>query len=188
MNLFTIATLTGTSEAVSSVGLKLGLVEPSWTFVFQIVNTLILFLILKKWLFKPVTNFMKKRQDGIENSLNDAMKKNAEAEGLIETYEGKIKGSKDEGIEIIRQMKIEAEKIGEDIIKEAKIEAKKEKEKAIKEIKREREKAIDILKNEVSTVALLAASKVLEKELNEENHKEIIAKLLDEMGDSKWQN
>jgi len=188
MNLFTIATLTGTSEAVSSVGLKLGLVEPSWTFVFNIVNFLILFLILKKWLFKPVTNFMQKRQDGIENSLNDAMKKNAEAEELIAMYEGKIKGSRDEGIEIVRQMKIEAEKIGEEIITEAKLEAKKEKEKAIKEIKREREKAIDVLKNEVSTVALLAASKVIGKELNEEKHREIISKFLDEVGDSKWQN
>ncbi len=42
--------------------LKLGLVEPGWTFVFQIANTLILFLLLKKFLFKPVTEFMANRE------------------------------------------------------------------------------------------------------------------------------
>ncbi|MCK5762692.1 MAG: hypothetical protein KAH05_01100, partial [Clostridiales bacterium] len=76
MYLFSLAALTGTNEAVSQVGLKLGLVEPSWTFVFQIANTIILFLILKKLLFKPVTEFMKNRQEGIENSLKEAESKN----------------------------------------------------------------------------------------------------------------
>ena len=76
MNLFTLAALTGTNEVVSQTGLKLGLVEPSWTFVFQIANTLILFLVLKKLLFKPVTEMMNNRQDGIRNSLKDAENKN----------------------------------------------------------------------------------------------------------------
>ncbi|MBN2260197.1 MAG: F0F1 ATP synthase subunit B [Clostridiales bacterium] len=188
MNLFSLAALTGTSEAVSQVGLKLGLVEPNWTFVFQIANTLILFLILKKLLFKPVTEFMAKRQEGIENSLKDAENKNLEAEELIAQYHEKINQSKSEGMEIIRLMTKEAEGHGASIVKAAEAEAEKIKNHAILEIEREREKAINSLKEEVSEMILMTASKLIEKDLNDEDHKILIKKFIGEVGDSKWQN
>ncbi len=52
--------------------MKFGLVELNQTFVIQIINTIVLFVALKMLLFKPVSEFMKKRSDGIANSLKDA--------------------------------------------------------------------------------------------------------------------
>lgn len=188
MNLFTFAAVTGTTDAVSQVGLKLGLVEPGWTFVFQIANTLILFLILKKLLFKPVTEMMRNRQAGIENSLKDAEKKNLDAEALIAQYNEKLAQSKDEGLEIIKAMKKEAEAAAAEIVKAAEAESKRLKEHALSEIERERVKSIQMLKDEVSEMALLAATKIIEKDLNDEDHKRLVQEFIGEVGDSKWQN
>ncbi|MEA3423793.1 MAG: F0F1 ATP synthase subunit B [Bacillota bacterium] len=188
MNLFSLAALTGTNETVSQVGLKLGLVEPGWTFVFQIANLIILFLILKKLLFKPVTEFMKNRQESIKNSLKEAENKNLDAEELIAEYKAKITGSEDEGTEIVRQMVKEAETIGAEIIKRAKKNAEKTKNDAIGEIERERVKAINSLKEEVAEMAMLAASRVIEKELDDDGHRKLVNKFIGEVGDSKWQN
>ena len=188
MNLFTLAALTATSETVSKAGLKLGLVEPTWTFVFQIANTLILFLILKKLLFKPVTEFMTKRQDGIDNSLKEAVNKNLEADDLIVTYKGKISDSRNEGLEIIKEMRKEAEIAATGIIKSAEAETKKIKEKAVLEIEREKIKAINVLKDDVSEIALLVATRVIERDLDDEEHKRLIKEFINEVGDSKWQS
>lgn len=188
MNLFTLAALTGTNEVVSLTGLKLGLVEPGWTFVFQIANTLILFLVLKKLLFKPVTEMMNNRQDGIRNSLKDAENKNLEAEALISTYQKKIENAKDEGFEIIKAMRKEAEANAKSIIHAADAEANKIREKALIEIEREKEKSINLLKDEVSDMALMAASRVIEKELNDDEHRRLIKEFIGEVGDSKWQS
>ncbi len=188
MNLFTLATLTGTNEAVSTVGLKLGLVEPSWTFVFQIANTLILFLILKKLLFKPVTEMMQNRQEGIENSLKDAENKNLEAEVLIAKYQEKLAQSKEEGHEIVKAMKKEAEGVAAGIVRAAETDAKRTKNKAMLEIEREKTKSIQSLKDEVSEMALLAATRIIEKDLNDEDHKRLVQEFISEVGDSRWQN
>ena len=59
---------------------RLGLVEPDATFFFMFVNIGILYFILKKFLFVPVTNFMEKRKQGIENTINEAKRKVKEAE------------------------------------------------------------------------------------------------------------
>lgn len=60
---------------MTAAELRLGLVQFDWTFVFQIANTLILFLFLKKFLFKPVTEFMTAREDEISVSYKDAEEK-----------------------------------------------------------------------------------------------------------------
>ncbi|MCD6435809.1 MAG: F0F1 ATP synthase subunit B [Clostridiales bacterium] len=188
MNLFSFAALTTTSEPVSQIGLRLGLVQPSWTFVFQIANTIILFLILKKLLFKPVTEFMEKRQEGIKNSLKEAENKNLDAEKLIAKYQGKINNSKDEGAEIVRVMIKEAEGVAASIIKDAESDAVKIHKKALVEIENERLKAINLLKEEVVGIALLTASKVIERDLNDTDHKKLVKKFIGEVGDSAWQN
>ena len=63
-----------------TASLRLGLVNPDWTFVFQLINTLILFLILKKFLFGPVTSFMQNRENDIKNQIQNAKSLDEEAQ------------------------------------------------------------------------------------------------------------
>ncbi len=168
--------------------LKAGLVEPSWTFVFQIINTFILYLILKKLLFKPVTEFMESRENEINNSIEEAKAKNQEADKIKQEYLTKIKGAEEEGRQIVRDAAKRAEERSDEIIKAAKMEADQIKERAVKDIEREKEKAINTLKDEIASIAMLAASKVIEKDLNEEGHKTLVKEFIDEVGETKWQN
>jgi F-type H+-transporting ATPase subunit b len=72
-----------------TANLKLGLVEFNATFFFQIFNTFVLFLILKKLLFEPVTEFMENREKEIAAEIKNAEGKNLEAEKLKEKYSSK---------------------------------------------------------------------------------------------------
>jgi F-type H+-transporting ATPase subunit b len=169
-------------------GLKLGLVEPGWTFVFQIANTLILFLILKKLLFKPVTEFMQKRQETIAGSLEEARKKNLDAQALSDQYQEKLAQAREEGQGIVKAMEQEAEMTALQIKKEAQAEARKIKDDALREIEREKVKAIQALKDEVAEMVVLAASQVVEKDFSADEHRAFIEKFIGEVGDTKWQN
>jgi len=168
--------------------LKLGLVEPSWTFVFQIINTFILFLILKKFLFKPVTEFMENREKEIVDSIKEAEEKNKEAESLKTEYLTKLKGAEEEGRQIVRDAAKRAEERANEILKAAEKEANLYKERATVEINREKEKAINTLKDDIASLAMLAATKVIEKNLDEESHKNLVKNFIDEVGETRWQS
>lgn len=168
--------------------LRLGLVEFSWTFVFQLANTFVLYLVLKKFLFEPVTNMLQNRKKEIEESINEAENKNAEAETYRNDYLQKLQASENEGKNIIDNAVKKAEIKSVNIINAAKEEAGGLKERAAVDIQREKKKAINEIKNDISSIAILAASKVLEGEVNEERNKVLVSKFIDEVGEAKWQN
>ncbi len=167
---------------------KLGLVEPDATFFIMLINVGILYFILKKFLFVPVTNFMEKRKKGIEDSINEAERKVKEAEEYKSTYLEKLKKVDEESKEIVDKAISNANFKADNIIKEAKSEVSALKNKAEKDIELERQKALNEVKNEISSIAILAATKVLESEVDEKKNGELVDKFIEEVGDLKWQN
>ncbi len=168
--------------------LRLGLVEPGWTFVFQIINTFILYLILKKFLFKPVTEFMANRENEIVETINHAENKNKEAEDLKSQYLTKVKGAEEEGRQIVRDAAKRAEERASSIVKTAESEAGQIKERATVDISREREKAINSLKDDIAAIAMLVASKVLEKDIDVKSHQDLVKNFIEEVGETTWQS
>lgn len=168
--------------------LKLGLVEPGWTFVFQIANTLILFLLLKKFLFKPVTEFMANREAEIAGEYESIAAKQMEADNIKEEYKEKLAKSQEEGREIVKVAATKAEAKADVIIKDAHTEVAELKHKAQKDIEREQVKAINSLKDEIADMAMLTAAKVIEMDIDGDSHKTLIDKFINEVGDTKWQN
>jgi F-type H+-transporting ATPase subunit b len=168
--------------------LRLGLVEPGWTFVFQIANTLILFLLLKKFLFKPVTEFMANREAEVAGEYENIATKQMEADNIKEEYKEKLAKSQAEGREIVKLATAKAESKATDIIKEAHSEVVELKHKAQKDIEREQVKAVNALKDDIAEMAILTASKVIEKDIDASSHKALIDKFINEVGDTKWQN
>ena len=61
-----------------------------WTFLFQLINFLVLLFILKRLLYRPVHDIMEKRRGIIEKNMQDAEKMREEAVGLRKEYEDKI--------------------------------------------------------------------------------------------------
>lgn len=156
--------------------------------VIQFAATIILFLILRHFLFKPVTEFLNKRKEGIAKDLDDAKKDKEQSQRLREEYEIKIQDAKKEGQVIIEAAKKRGEELRDDIILEANNEAKDIIKKAQKQIEAEREKAIHHLKTEVVAIAMMAASKVIDKNLDENAHKTLINQFINEVGEGTWQN
>ena len=168
--------------------LRFGLIEPGWTMMFQLVNTLILFLILRKLLFKPVTEFMEKRDHDIKHSIEAVENKQAEAEAMMTDYKQKIANAKAEGEDIIRQAVAKAEARSADIVRETESHVIHLKESASKDIEQEKNRSIYALKNEIADLALMAAAKVVEVDMDASKHKAMVDKFIDEVGERTWQN
>jgi F-type H+-transporting ATPase subunit b len=168
--------------------LKFGLIELNWTFIFQIINTIIMFMVLRMLLFKPVTQFLEKRQEGIANAISEADQKNTEAEQLIISYNKKLQEAHLESSRIVKEAEQDAKGKAEAILRNADSEVKKMKEKALLEIDREKEKAMNELREEISELAILVASKVIDRDLDKEKHSELIEGVINQLGGTKWQS
>jgi F-type H+-transporting ATPase subunit b len=169
-------------------GVKFGLVELNYNMLFQLTNTLVMFLFLRKLLFKPVTEFVQKRQDAIDNAIQEADQRNAESEALRAQLNEKLSKAEDEGRHIIREAAIRAEARAAEIIKEAESEIAHLKVAAAQDMEHERRKALNALKDEIAHLTILAASKVVERDIDEGAHRAYIQQFIDGVGDSKWQN
>ncbi len=154
-----------------------------WTFLFQVVNLLIVIAILNKLLYQPVTKIMREREEKIENSISEANKAQKEAEKLLGEYESKMENAKKEAREIISS----ANKMGEDmkqrIIADAQAEAAKTLAKAKEEIAAEKAKALAEIRDEVATLAMLAAGKVVGRAIDDEDQKKLVEEFVSEVGE-----
>nr|WP_041589193.1 F0F1 ATP synthase subunit B [Thermoanaerobacter wiegelii] len=135
------------------------------TFIFTIINLLVLYFILKWLLFKPVTQFLENRENKIKSSLEEANRERQEAHNLKAKYEEILKNADNEGKAIIEKAQKAAEDKANKIIENANKEAENIIEKAKEEAMLEKIKAMHDLRTEISQLVIDAASRVLEKKL-----------------------
>lgn len=154
----------------------------------QLIATLILFLVMKKLVTQPLKEYLDKRAESVAADLTAAEKEKQEAEQLRIQYEQNLENAKEEARSIVDSAKQRGDTLREEIISEAKQEAQVISERATNEIELEKEKALDSLKSEVASMAMLVASKVVDKNLDENTHKSMIDQFINEVGESKWQN
>lgn len=153
-----------------------------YTVVITMVNFFILYLILKSFLFKPVLDFINNRTKSIEEQLNETKYNHEKSEALRMEYEKKLDDAEDKGREILDKYKQEADSVSEEIILKAKYEAKAIREKAINDAVREMEMAKEGIKKQIVTISVLAASKAINKEIDEKKHHDMIMDFIDKVG------
>lgn len=164
-------------------------VIPEWLYMLLALGAfLVLFFGLRRLLYEPVSKFLDERQDNIEKNIKDSHKLREDALQLKNQYEAKIQEAKNESQTIIENGRKRGQEIQEDIILEAKGEAKNIIERARREIEIEKEKALMEVQNQTGEMAVLIASKILDKNLDMAGQEDLIAKFIDEVGSSKWQN
>lgn len=154
-----------------------------WTALFTLCNLVIVFLILKKFLFQPVNKMIDDRQREIDDLYNDAANAKSEAETLRADYDRKLTEAKSASAEIISEANLEANRRSEEILRQARIEAEALREKAGVDIALERKRAINEAKGEISRIALDIAEKVVERELDSADQERLIEGFLRDMGD-----
>lgn len=153
-----------------------------FSIILVLISTLLLVFIAKKYFWNVITDYLKKREDFIQNELNESQKKHEESIELKKQYEEQLKNVKQEAREIIETAKVNAQLEGHEIVAKAKNEAAATKLKAQKEIEQEKIQAEKELKKEISEVAFLAASKIVEKELDEDSQKKFIQDFIEQSG------
>ena len=157
-------------------------------FIFYLVNFLILVGVLGKFLYKPFLNLMETRKQSIVDALDNAEAVNRRADEKMANYDRKIAKLEAEGREIIKEAKIKAEEQANEIIEQANQRASQIKNRAEKEIEREREKAVLEMREQIAVLSLMAAEKIMDRDVEVNGQDQIIEQVLEEAGASEWQN
>ncbi|MCY6485624.1 F0F1 ATP synthase subunit B [Clostridium aestuarii] len=152
------------------------------TILATIINFMIFFVILKHFLFTPVSEVINSRKEEIENNIKKAEADREQIEALKRENEEMVKKSKGECKNLVEEYKIKAEKVSEEIIKEAYEESERILERARKEIDRETEKAEGEIKKEAVELAILLSSKVLQELIDEKKHRQLIEDFIVKVG------
>jgi F-type H+-transporting ATPase subunit b len=150
--------------------------------IATIINFLILYFILRHFLFKPVNDNIDKRQNEIITKISKTEEDRKKAQEIRIENENKLSLAKQEGKNIVEDYKVKAEKVSSDILKGAHEEAETIVKRAKVEAEREKEKAADEIKGQVVDLAVLVSSRALEESIDEEQHRRLINDFIAKVG------
>lgn len=156
----------------------------AWTIIFQICNLLILVALVRKFLWKRVTAVLEARQQELDGIYDAADKDRDEAAQMKEDYTRRMHDARDEADKLVRSAVDNAQRRSDAIVQEAKDEATHLKQKAQAEIDQEKHKAYNELLGEISGMAVDIAGRMVEREINEEDHRELLADFIRNAGDA----
>ena len=154
-----------------------------WTALFILLNTLTIFFVAKKFLFKPVMKIITERQQEIDNLYADAGAAKEQARQLQESYQQKLNAAQETSDRIVKEAVARGQSREEQIIRDANAQAAAIMDKASRDIAQEKKKAINDAKNEISDLAMAIAGKVVERELKESDQASLIDGFIRELGD-----
>lgn len=153
------------------------------TLIGNLLNTLILFLILRHFLFGRVNKVLEERKNHIKEAYDDADKAKESALALEADYTKKLTAAKEESAEIIKNATKKAQSRSDEIIFAAKDEATGIITKANSDIEREKKRAVNQIKDEISDIAIAVATKVVEKEITSADNDRLIEDFISNVGE-----
>ena len=155
-----------------------------WTFVAQICNLMIQLVIFKKLLLNPVKKVIAERKAKADSQIADAQKLRTEAEAMKAEYEQNLQNARTEANQIVAAAQKTATARSEELLGEARAQAAALKQKAEADIAQERKKAVNEVKDEIGGMAMEIASKVVEREIREADHKDLIDEFIKNVGEA----
>lgn len=164
------------------------LISFNWTLLMHAITVLVLFLILKKFFFEKVHNFILSREHAIQDAYDNAELTNQKADEKLSAYTRRIADVEGECREIIRTAKVKADGQAGEIIEEARQKAEAMMQNAREEIEREKAQAMLQVRDQIISYSLLAAERIMEKELKSEGQEAFIDKIIEEAGTTGWRN
>lgn len=150
-----------------------------WTFI----NLIILFLLMKAFLFKPIKKTIDKRRELIDNQFREAEEKEESAQQLYDSYQAKLSCAEDEKNKIISDARADAKNEYDKIISKAQNDADKIKSDAKRLSEIESEKARLAVREEIAEIAMAAAEKVVGQNISPSADSDIYDKFLSESSD-----
>ena len=136
----------------------------------QLVSFTILMIILYKFLYGPITRMLDQRAERIKESLEAAERARTEAASSAEVVEQEMANARKEGQRLIGEAQEAARKAAEQIEERSRQQAEEILARAEVEIGQQRDSAIEDLRREFAGLAILAAERVVERELDGARH------------------
>ncbi|MBQ1516842.1 MAG: F0F1 ATP synthase subunit B [Clostridia bacterium] len=154
-----------------------------WQMLISLLNLLILFLILKKFMYKPVKKTLAERQKLIDERFENAQKAQSDADSAKSEYESKLANADSEAADIIKAARAKAERKSEKIVSSAKSKADDILRQAQTDAELEKKKAEADIKNEITEVSSLLTEKLLGREINAADHRDFINSFIEKIGE-----
>jgi len=154
-----------------------------WTALFVLLNTLTIFFVARKFLFKPVMKMIRERQQEIDDMYTKAGQAKEQAAAMRTEYEAKLSAAEAEAERTVKEAVARGQNRQEEIIRQANAQASAIMDKASADIAQEKKKAINDAKDEISVIALAIAGKVVGKELNGEDQSQLVDQFIEELGE-----
>ena len=141
-----------------------------WSILVSLANLLIMFLILKRFLFKPVQKMMAARKQQVDQIYQDAKENRDSAINMKQEYEARLATAREEADGLVRNAVQTAQRKGDAIVAEANSQASHLKQKAEQEIAQEKKQMLQDVRGEISDIAVSIASKVVEREVKKQDY------------------
>ena len=148
-----------------------------WTFVAFMV----LLVLLAKFAFKPIADALDRRGETIKKSIEEAEKQRADAKKLMEDYQKQVAAARTEANKIIEEARALGETVRKEVVDKANGEASAAVQRAGEEIQRQKERGIQEMKDTVAALSVQIASRILEKEVNEATHRQLVDSLIKDL-------
>ena len=155
-----------------------------WTALFILGNTLLLLYVATKFLFVPVKNMIDSRQKEIDDMYAEAGSAKEQAQAMQEEYQQKLATAQQTSERIVKEAVDRGRSREEEIIRKSNEEAAAIMDKASADIEMEKKKAINDAKDEIAGLSMAIASKVVARELNADDQKDLIDRFIDELGEN----
>ena len=154
-----------------------------FTALFTLCNFIALFLVLKKFLFKPVMKMILDRQQEIDDMYEKADEAQKNAQALEAEYAEKLSAAAETSQRIVKEAVQRGQEREAEIVGQANAQAEAIRQKAAADIAQEKKKALNEAKDEISGMALAIAEKVVGRELNVQDQERLVDSFIDALGD-----
>ena len=155
-----------------------------WQILISLCNLLLLFLIIKKFLYKPVKRLLQERQSTLDQQYAAADNAQKQAEQSRVSWEEKLQGAQAEADILLKEETARAERRSAQIVSEAREKADIIVHEAEKQADLEHKKAQSEIKKEIVDVSALLTEKMLRREIRQEDHRDLIDAVISEIGET----
>ena len=156
-----------------------------WQTLISLCNLLIIFLIMKKFLFGPVQAMMKTRREQVDKIYSDADESRTSANQMKQEYEQKMASARQEADTLIKTATQTAQRKSDQIVSEANSQASHVKQKAEEEIAQQKKQMLQDVRSEISELAVDIASKVVEREINQKDYDGFVDEFIQNVGEQQ---
>ena len=155
-----------------------------WQVLISLANLTLLYLSLKKFLYKPVKAVLENRKAAIAKAYDEAEEYRNSANAAREEYAAKLATAHTTADEIIHDATVLANRRGEKIVAEAHQKADEIVRQGELEASMEKKKAMETIRQDITDVSAAMTEKLLGREMSAEDHRGMIDEFLKGVGDS----